>query len=133
MVDATTARCRATTVTGSPCSAQPIRGDGYCYWHSPDLAVEREEARRRGGRGKSNKARARRQLPAEAMSAEEVHAWLGIVFKRVIGGAMEPGVATAAANVARAMVVVREAGAVDAMQGRLDDLEAAAARRGGAA
>ena len=58
-------RCAAKTVSGSPCSATPVRPSGYCYWHDPDLAAERDEARRRGGRARSNQARARKQLAGD--------------------------------------------------------------------
>ena len=121
-------RCAGRNTAGDPCEAQPVRPDGYCWWHSPAAAAEREEARRRGGHNRSNKQRAKRQLPAEPMTADELHAWLGIVFKRVIVGQVEPNVATAAASVAKAMVAVAEAGAVERLEERLAELERLAAR-----
>ncbi len=128
MVREATGRCRATTAAGSPCSAQPVREDGYCYWHSPAIAGEREEARRRGGRGKSNRARAAKQLPAGVMTTDELRGLLGLTLKGVIAGRVEPGVGNAAANLARSIVAVAEAGAVEDLQRRLDELEAMAAR-----
>ena len=118
-------RCRATNAAGSPCSARPVLPSGYCYWHCPQVAAQRAEARRKGGKGKSNANRAKRQLPAEPMTAEELHAWLGVVFKRVVAGKMEPGVGTAAANIARAMTAV--AGVADFEQ-QLAEMRADIAR-----
>jgi hypothetical protein len=106
-------RCASKTVSGSPCSATPVRPSGYCYWHDPALSADRDAARKRGGANRSNKARARKHLPAELMTNDEVRAWLGVVFKRVIAGVMEPGVATAAGSVARAMVAVKQAGELE--------------------
>jgi hypothetical protein len=121
------ARCTAQTTSGRPCSAQPVRPDGYCYWHSPATASERADARRRGGRNRSNQARAKKQLPAEVMTDEELLAWLGITFKRVIAGQMLPNVGNAAATIARAMVAVRQA---SELEERLAALEARAGLNG---
>jgi len=123
------ARCKAVNTAGNPCSGQPLLADGYCYWHSALTVEERAAARRRGGLNRSNKARAKKQLPAEPMTDAEVHAWLGIVFRSVIGGKMEPGVATAAASVAKAMVSVRQAGELERRLAELETHAAAAIGR----
>jgi hypothetical protein len=123
MVDATTARCRATTLSGSPCSAQPVRGDGWCYWHAPDLAAERDEARRRGGKGKSNAARAKKQLPAGVLTSGELQGLVGVTIKRVLTGATEPAIGNSIAALARAYIAVAEAGELEE---RLAELEARA-------
>ena len=41
--------CRHIRTDGSPCRSVPMRGDDYCFWHSPAHAEEVEEARRLGG------------------------------------------------------------------------------------
>ena len=102
-------RCRAVNAAGSPCSAQPVRADGYCYWHSPALEAARAESRRRGGRQRSNQARAKRSLPAGVMTPLEVQGVLALALRDVLAGRIEPGVANAAANLGRALVAVREA------------------------
>ncbi len=66
-----------------------------------------------------NKQRAKKALPAEPLTAEEVHSYLGVVFRSVIGGKIEPGIATAAASVARAMIDVAK---VAAFEGQLTEL-----------
>jgi hypothetical protein len=105
MVDAEL-RCRGTTKDGKPCGAHPRPGTELCPWHSPDLAGRRAEWSARGGMGRSNKRRAKKALPAEPLTAEEIHSYLGVVFRGVIGGKIEPGIGTAAASIARAMVDV---------------------------
>jgi len=41
--------CIATTQDGAPCRAYALADSDYCYQHDPDRAVERREARSRGG------------------------------------------------------------------------------------
>jgi hypothetical protein len=41
--------CRFIRTDGSPCRSAPIRGEDYCFWHSPAHAEEADEARRLGG------------------------------------------------------------------------------------
>jgi hypothetical protein len=124
-------RCTATNADGDPCQAQPVRPSGYCYWHDPALAEERDRKRREGGANRSNKARAKKTLSAEALTAEEVRSYLGIVFKGVIGGKIEPGVGTAAANIARALMDVAKVAEVEQQVADLRrDLAAFAERRG---
>jgi len=113
--------CRGRTKDGKPCAAKPRPGTDLCPWHTPELADRRREWSRTGGRNSSNKARARKALPAAVMTAEELHAWLGIVFKKVITGTIEPGVGNAAANLARAITDVGRAAEIAE---RLDALEA---------
>ena len=118
-------KCSATNKDARPCSAQ-VWKEGLCRWHHPELEAQRTEGRRKGGLARSNRARAHKQLPADPMSDEEVHAWLGVVFTRVIAGAMAPGVGVAAGSIARAMVAVRQAGELEE---RLSALEARAGIR----
>ena len=43
------ARCEAKTRSGEPCKAPALNGKRRCYHHSEEVAVERAEARHRGG------------------------------------------------------------------------------------
>lgn len=92
----------------------------------------RRDISRKGGAARSNAARAKKALPAGVLSTDDLRGLLGLTLKGVIAGKVEPGVGNAAANLARAYVAVTEAGAVEAMERRLDELEALAARRGSA-
>ena len=112
-------QCQTTNKAGQPCSARAWR-DGLCIWHHPSRAQEVAAARRRGGQARSNKARALKALPAELMTNEQLHSYLGLVFKGVIGGKIEPGVATASATVARTMA---ELSRVVDLEQRIVDLE----------
>jgi hypothetical protein len=111
-------RCKATTVSGSPCSATPVRDDGYCYWHSPAVEAERDDARRRGGSARSNQARARKQMTG-ANDMGDVKTRLMIALAKVEEGDLEPGPANAMANLARAIATV--AGVAD-FEGQLAEL-----------
>lgn len=115
-------KCQGTNINGEPCSARPVLADGYCYWHSPARAADRAENNRKGGQAKSNKARAKKNIP-EGMTTADVAGYLGVVFRGVITGRVEPGVGTAAAAVARAMIAVTEAAAVEQMQAQIAELE----------
>ncbi len=99
-------RCRGANTADQRCDAKPVRPSGWCYWHDPALETERTEGRRQGGKSRSNQARARKQLPTNAMTMQEVQALLGVTFKGVLTGKIEPGVGTACANIARAMTQV---------------------------
>ena len=118
------ARCKATTVAGSPCSARPVREDGYCWWHSPALEAERLAGRVRGGKAKSNAARARKDLPP-AMTTAELQQVLGGVLRGTLAGRIAPHVANACAALGRTLIAVRKATEVEE---RLAALEAAARR-----
>lgn len=41
--------CRCLNAKGEPCQAPELAGSGYCFWHHPDQAAKRAEARRKGG------------------------------------------------------------------------------------
>ncbi len=116
-------KCKATTAAGAPCTAQPLRADGFCFWHSPAVAAERQAGRRRGGRARSNANRARKDLPP-ALTPAELQQVLGSVLRGVIGGRVAPNVANAWAALGRTLIAIREATEVEE---RLTALEAAAA------
>jgi hypothetical protein len=75
-------------------------------------------------------ARVRRRLPDGALSADELRGVLGKALQDVISGALEPGVGTAAASIARAYVAVTEVGAVETLQTEVDELRSLIAARG---
>lgn len=41
--------CAFIKANGERCQARKLRSSPYCYFHSPEVVVERAEARRRGG------------------------------------------------------------------------------------
>ncbi|MDP9473636.1 MAG: hypothetical protein M3Q71_23750 [Chloroflexota bacterium] len=118
-------RCIGTNKDGGPCSAAPAPGRSYCLWHDPERAQERAGWRQQGGKSRSNKARARKQLPAESLTLPEVQALLSVALKSVLAGRIEPGVANASASVARAIAALVQVGEMEA---RISALEEAAER-----
>lgn len=117
-------RCRATTKQGLPCSAQPIRPSGFCFWHDPALAAEHQANRRKGGHGRSNTARAAKKLPTDVRDTLNV---LLRTLGRLEADEMEPGRAQAIASVARAIVTAHETAS---LEDRLSALEAAVSTKG---
>ncbi len=114
--------CQAIAANGKPCAATPRPGRPYCLWHDPEAVETRRELSRKGGQGRSNAARLRKALPVETLTLGDVQGVLGKVLKDCTGGQIEPGVANAAANVARAIAAVAQAGELEA---RVERLEAA--------
>src|SRR5579885_1159934 len=41
-------RCQGRNANGQPCEAWPIRDSAYCFFHDPELAETRENARQLG-------------------------------------------------------------------------------------
>ena len=105
-------RCSGRNRDDSPCSAQARPGRRWCSWHDPDLAAQRTEWRRKGGAGKSNANRARKEL-GEATTLTGVQAALFRALGKVERGDLEPARATAMAALGRAIVAVAEAGAFE--------------------
>jgi hypothetical protein len=121
------ARCIGTTKDGKPCAAKPRPGTQLCPWHSPDLAARRVEWSAKGGASKSNKARAKKALPDEPLSTDELLAYLSVAFKAVLSGKLTPNIGNALGTLARTMAEIRKTTEIEA---RLDALEACANDRG---
>jgi len=122
-------RCKATNANGQPCSAQPVRASGLCVWHCPDSAAQLTEGRRRGGVARSNAQRARKKYAGAALSLRSVQGLLSTVLQDVIDGTTEPGIATAAATVGRAIASVAQVGDLETRLAELEE-RAAGAERG---
>lgn len=43
------AKCKGKTTDGTPCGMNPLRGQPYCFAHSPEAAPARAAARKLGG------------------------------------------------------------------------------------
>src|SRR5688572_3731776 len=114
------APCAAVTRRGAPCNGPALQGSRFCWAHDPALAEQRRTWSKRGGEGRSNVSRAAKRLPKDLA---DVKASLMRTLQALEGGEMEPARATAIGAVARAVVSVTEAGAVE---DRLASLEAAA-------
>ncbi len=116
------AKCQAIARSGSRCASPVLPASAYCFVHDPASAAARREASKKGGRARSNQARARKQIPA-ALAPDELAGYLSSLFTAVVAGKVEPKVGTAAATIARVLMEVRAAGEIEE---RLRALEAAA-------
>lgn len=112
-------KCTATTKTGAPCKGKQYR-DGLCRFHHPDLEFERQRTRAEGGKAKANSRRARKHLADDMLSMTQVGGLLSRTLTKLETGEMQPGVATAMASVAKALVSIRDAGDLEE---RLSELE----------
>lgn len=92
-------------------------------WHDPSLAAERDGWRRRGGENRSSVARARKQLTGDIRDLADVKARLMLALSKVEAGELEAGAANAMAALARAVVTVSEAAAIEDLSARMDALE----------
>jgi len=97
-----------------------LPGSPFCVSHDPSKVTQLAAWRRKGGYASSNKARAKKHLPADPLSNEQLHAWLGIVFRGVIAGRIEPGVGTASSTLAKTMLELFRA--ID-LESRIAELE----------
>jgi len=115
--------CRGTNQRGELCRARPIKGGRFCLKHDPDLAGQRAEWNRAGGKGKSNAARAAKRVPSDLRTVlDELYETLADLR----AGTLPKGRATEIASVCRAIVAVYEVGAVEA---ELAELEASVRER----
>jgi len=112
-------RCKEANRSGKPCGALHFR-DGYCRWHHPDLAAQRQMERAAGGQSRSNRARARKQLQDSVMSITDLDGMLCRALVQVAAGRMEPNVGSAMAGIAKTVVGIRTAGEIEK---RLEELE----------
>jgi hypothetical protein len=92
--------CLGKNQSGEPCSAQPVRPSGYCYWHDPAVADDRHANNRRGGENRSREARARKLLAKGLQDLGDLQTVLMVALIDTLGGKLDPKVANAVANLA---------------------------------
>jgi hypothetical protein len=109
--------CPIPRKDGSPCRAWPTKS-GYCLAHDPALSEKREQARLKGGYGKSRVARAERLLPQELQALDDV---LSTVITGVYAGNLLPSQGSSIAALASARVRLREIALKMAEQGELKE------------
>jgi hypothetical protein len=109
-------KCLSRNKDGSECRAR-VWKDRLCRWHHPDNQERLAEGRKKGGFGKSNAVRARKQL---AMTNEDLLISLSRALKKVESGAISPGPANAMAQLARTISLIREATEIEARVAQLE-------------
>jgi hypothetical protein len=84
-------RCKHQNKDGTPCRTPARPGKSCCWVHDPDLAANRAEGRRRGGRARSRPAAV---LPADTpdlplKTTADVRAFLGVTINQVRRGELD--------------------------------------------
>jgi hypothetical protein len=111
--------CAAQRRDGTPCQGRPLAESPYCFGHQPGANA----ARAKGGRQRSNVARAAKAVPPKLQVVAGV---LESALAKTFEGRMKPQVASALAALAGAYVRVVSAGEIEQ---RVADLERALAGR----
>lgn len=115
------AQCSAETKAGARCRSRALPGRDRCFTHDPSRADELAAARRRGGKGKANKARARKQLPAAVLTPQEIEGVLSTVLVRVAAQQLHPAIGSSVAAIAKALIAVKDASSVAERLKRLEE------------
>ena len=112
--------CLGKNREGGPCGAYVPEGREWCQFHDPALAEDRKKWSAKGGKNRSNRARARKETENDTLSPKDLQGVLSRTVRRLESGQAEPGVANAIANVAKALAALQDSVSVDA---RLTALE----------
>ena len=123
------AQCRGTNAEGKPCSARAQPGLEWCQWHDPAREGERAQWRSQGGKARSTRNTAARELKRYATDMGSLKGTLFLALKRVSDGELEPNVGNSMATIARAIVAVSQSVEVEE---RLAALEQRAGVQGAA-
>lgn len=115
-------QCTATRVDGSPCQANALPGRDRCWAHAADTRAKASAARKAGGHGKSNTARAQKRMPREV---RDIVAIVEAAMGGVLQNRIKPSQAHAVASLAGAWVRLHEHGELEQ---RLAELEERAAQ-----
>ena len=104
------ATCIATKLNGEPCTRWVVRNSSYCISHAPEYAEKRAEGSKRGGYNRANIRRLSKLFPTRLIPIWER---LERALEETHSGELDPRIATALAQLARAMVAVLQAGEVE--------------------
>lgn len=113
------AACGYIKADGTRCKAQPMRGEGYCYAHHPDLEERRTAASRRGGKI-GGRGRGKGDI-------KDVKGWLLDLARRVEAGELEAKDGTAVSQILniwlRGIETERKLKEQEELEERLESLE----------
>ncbi len=115
------ALCAAKNKDGSACKVRATRVD-MCVFHDPALEQTRRDGSRRGGKGKSKRARAERTVVT--YGAKDAQTILSTALRDVVARTLDVGTGVAIASMCRALVVIADeaetAAKIAELQARLD-------------
>ena len=112
-------QCSGITKAGKRCNSLALPGSDFCISHDPTRVTDLAEYRKRGGKGRSNDARARKALTGGFKDVATAQAVLLQVLTKLYKGDFDPGLANAMANVARAIDALAKTNATAAMEEQL--------------
>jgi hypothetical protein len=121
--------CEFVKPDGTRCRAKAVAGGTLCFFHDPDRAAQRQQARREGGRSRSRPARTLGEDAPDLRlkTAADVVRLLAEAINHTRRGAMDPKVANAIGCLAGQLLRAIDGGETDR---RLTALEKVLAERG---
>lgn len=113
--------CKAMTKDGSPCQTPALAGSDFCFFHDPDKAEERFEARAAGGRQNRMATLSADAPDVKVESCQDVVRLVSDTINQVRKGDIDPRVANAVGYLANVLIRAVEQGD---MERRIAELEA---------
>jgi hypothetical protein len=120
-------QCRHMKADRSRCRANARHGSIYCFFHDPDSAIERETARKNGGRERSRRVTV---LPTNTPdkrldSASDVTVLLAETINQVRRGEIDPRVSNAVGYLTGILLKAKENDEIEQRLARLESILAA--------
>ena len=114
--------CKATTKDGPGCQTSAMPGSDFCFFHDPDKADERFEARAAGGRQNRMKTLSADAPDLKVESCQDVVSLISETINQVRKGELDPRVANAVGYLANVLIRAVEQGDIE---DRIEALESA--------
>jgi hypothetical protein len=116
--------CRYTKPDGSQCEANARRESFYCFFHDPDLAQEREAARKKGGKERSRKATVLApDTPDKPLkTAEDIAGVLAQTINQVLRGELDPRIANSTGCLTGYWLKAHELGQIERRLAKLESI-----------
>jgi len=119
-------QCRYIKSDRRRCLANARRGSSYCFFHDPDSTIERDTARKNGGRERSRRAAV---LPANTpdrplATASDVNVLLAETINQVRRGEVDPRISNAVGYLAGILLKAKEYDEIEQRLARLESIVA---------
>ncbi|HET9410121.1 MAG TPA: hypothetical protein VFO39_22990 [Candidatus Sulfotelmatobacter sp.] len=119
-----TGQCRYIKPDRTHCRANARHGSAYCFFHDPDSALEREAARKNGGKERSRRAAV---LPSDTPdrslnSAADVTTLLSETINQVRRGEVDPRISNAIGYLAGILLKAKEKDEIEQRVARLESI-----------
>lgn len=120
-------QCQAKTTDGHQCKAAALPGVAFCFFHDPERAAERQEARSIGGSHNRMKTLTAEAPDVKLTGCQDVVALLSDTINQVRKGQVDPRVANAVGYLANVLIKAAEQGD---LEDRVKELESILKTRG---